>query len=158
MRTSPRRRKPISPAKFCRESTYREQGGSRVGMWENTLAVPVSPLSSAESRQQGFHLCHLLPDSMSGYCITAAQNWFLQLVRTSNKPMQKNPKQPGNNFLPHKQNGQASWESTQVRRGLQNQGKGSRSIGLSSSLATDQGHRDRKVPCKQIGGKQMESK
>lgn len=68
--------------------------------------------------------------------------------------MQKNPQQPGNNFVPDKQNGQNSWESTQVRGGLQEK---RRVVSLSSCLATDQGHQDLSVSPKQTGGKQMES-
>lgn len=71
--------------------------------------------------------------------------------------MQKNPQQPGNNFVPDKQNGQNSWESTQVRGRLQDQGKRGRVVSLSSCLATDQGHQDLSVSPKQTGGKQMES-
>lgn len=124
MRTSPRR-KPISQAKFCRESRDREQGGSGAGMWVNTLAGPVSPPCSAESR----HLCHLLfpPDSMSGYCTPAAQNGFNRPFRSSNKPMQKNPKQPGNNLLPDMQKGQGehSGERRTTASGERKQGDNS---------------------------------
>lgn len=47
--------------------------------------------------------------------------------------MQKNPQQPGNNFVPDKQNGQNSWESTQVRGGLQEKRQGGKPVLLPSN-------------------------